>query len=48
MLRMRWFKSLGHDDMLAQSNLADELADTISWKTMKPNYEEVFEALCQI
>jgi len=48
MLKMLWFKSLGHDDMLAQSNLANDLADSISWETMKPKYEEVFEALCQL
>ena len=48
MLRMRWFKSLDHFGMLEQSNIASDLADQISWKTMKPNYEEVFEALCQV
>jgi glycosyltransferase involved in cell wall biosynthesis len=48
MLKMRWFKSLSNKDMLEQSNLASDLADTISWKSMKPKYEEVFAALCQL
>jgi len=48
MLRMRWFKSLSNQDMKEQSDLADQLAESISWKTMKPKYEEVFEALCHL
>lgn len=48
MLKMRWFKSMGHKELLDQSNMADYLAQTISWKEMKPKYVEVFEALCQI
>lgn len=48
MLRMRWFKSLSNADMKAQSFLANDLADSISWDVMKPKYEEVFEALCQL
>jgi len=48
MLKMRWFKSLSNSDMLYQSHIADSLADKISWQTMKPNYEKVLEALCQI
>lgn len=46
MLRMRWFKSLSNADMREQSQIACDLANTISWKTMKPKYQEVFEALC--
>lgn len=48
MLKMRWFKSLSDADMREQSNIASDLADKISWATMKPNYQEVFEALCQL
>lgn len=46
--RMRWFASLSHDDMKEQSNIASDLADTISWKTMEPKYREVLEALCAL
>jgi hypothetical protein len=31
----------------AHSQIADILADTISWETMRPKYIEAFEALCQ-
>ena len=48
MLRMRWFKSLSDKDMREQSQIASGLAREISWKNMKPKYEEVFEALCQL
>lgn len=48
MLRMRWFVSLSNQDMREQSQIASDLADTISWETMKPKYEEVFEALCHL
>lgn len=43
--RMRWFKSLSSQDMLEQSNIAYDLAQSISWEQMKPKYNEVFEAL---
>ena len=48
MLRMRWFKSLSDEDMRLQSQTASDLAHSISWPEMKPKYEEVFAALCQI
>ena len=44
--RMRWFKSLSNQDMREQSNMADELAQSISWEAMKPKYEEALAALC--
>lgn len=47
-MRMRWFKSLSNADMLEQSNIAYNLAESISWKEMKSKYREVFEALCQL
>lgn len=47
-LKMRWFKSLSYKDMIKQNLHADKLADTISWKTMAPKYQEVLEALCQL
>lgn len=47
MFRMRWFKSLSHDGMLEQSNIAYGLADSISWETMKPKYEEALASLCR-
>lgn len=46
--RMCWFKSLSNVDMREQSDIAHELADSISWDTMKSKYDEVFEALCQV
>ena len=48
MLKMRWFKSLDDMRMLAQSKVASDLGHSISWDVMKPKYEEVFEALCQL
>jgi glycosyltransferase involved in cell wall biosynthesis len=48
LFRMRWFKSLSNKDMAAQSLIADELADSISWHTMQPKYQEVLEALCKL
>jgi glycosyltransferase involved in cell wall biosynthesis len=48
MFRMRWFKSLSSADMGQQSQMASDLAETISWSVMKPKYEEVFKALCQL
>lgn len=48
MMRMRWFKSLSNDAMHEQNELANSLADSISWETMKPKYIEVFEALCKL
>lgn len=47
-MRMRWFKSLSNADMLEQSNIAYDLAQSISWAEMAPKYREVFEALCQL
>lgn len=44
--RMRWFKSLSNEDMREQSNLADALAQSISWAEMKPQYEQALAALC--
>jgi glycosyltransferase involved in cell wall biosynthesis len=48
MLKMRWFKSLDDMRMLKQSQTASDLAYSISWEIMKPKYEEVFEALCNL
>ena len=48
MLRMRWFKSLDDQTMREQSNMASDLAESISWPIMKPKYDEVFEALCRL
>lgn len=48
LFRMRWFKSLSNKDMAAQSLIADELADAISWHKMQPKYQEVLEALAKL
>jgi len=48
MMRMRWFKSLDDKTMREQSQIADDLAESISWKNMQPKYQEVLEALCQL
>lgn len=48
LFRMRWFASLSNVDMRKHSDIANELADQISWENMKPKYTEVFEALCHL
>jgi glycosyltransferase involved in cell wall biosynthesis len=48
LFRMRWFKSLSNQDMKEQSDIASELAESISWAEMKSKYTEVFEALCHL
>jgi glycosyltransferase involved in cell wall biosynthesis len=45
MFRMRWFVSLSTEDMMAQSDIASNLAETISWEALRSNYEEVLNAL---
>lgn len=48
LFRMRWFKSLSNADMKEQSDIAHEIAQSISWAEMKPKYEAVLEALCTL
>lgn len=48
MLKMSWFKSLSNKDMMEQGQMANALAESISWKEMQPKYQEVFEALCSL
>jgi len=40
--KLEWFKSC---DIQAQSKKANEIADTISWETLKPKYLEALESL---
>lgn len=44
-LKLRWFSSLSRDDMIEQNDLANDLAKTISWETLKPEYERIFNEL---
>jgi glycosyltransferase involved in cell wall biosynthesis len=48
LFRMLWFSSLSNQGMKDQVEMADSLAESISWKEMKPKYEEVLEALCKL
>lgn len=46
-IKMLWFKSLSEDDMKAENQTADEIAQSISWEVMQPKYKELFESLCR-
>lgn len=43
--KMEWFANLNSDEMLVESKKADALAETISWTTLLPQYEEVIRNL---
>lgn len=42
--KLQWFKEC---DMEVASKLADQIADSISWETLRPKYLEVLEQLCE-
>lgn len=44
--KMEWFANMSPAEILAESEKANALADTISWESLLPEYIKVFEDLC--
>lgn len=43
---MRQWANLSIDDTIAMNNEADKLAESVSWETLKPQYDQMLRDLC--